>query len=295
VQALLFEHYFDRDVAAQIAAVLEAGLNAGRYPDDLPALAAAVTASLQSVNGDQHLRLVLHADELPERDDGDDAEEYAAMAEWAARTSSGVAKVERFEGNIGYVELAPVLFPVVITGEVVSAALTIVADTEALIVDVRQCLGGDPEQVAWVASYLFGHDPVELSALAEPRRGRLKQSWTHAYVPGRRFGPDKPVFVLTSGTTFSGGEQLSYDMQRLGRATVVGEGTRGGAHAREGFRVHPHLEATIPVARAVNPVSGGNWEGVGVIPDVACSAETALEHALVLAAAARPSSGSPVN
>ena len=88
------------------------------------------------------------------------------------------------------------------------------------------------------------------------------------FTPGRRFGPDKPVFVLTSGTTFSGGEELAYDLQQLGRATVVGERTRGGAHPVERFRIRGHLQATIPVARSLSPLSGGNWEGTGVLPDV---------------------------
>ncbi|MGI8691709.1 MAG: S41 family peptidase [Geodermatophilaceae bacterium] len=47
------------------------------------------------------------------------------------------------------------------------------------------------------------------------------------------------MYVLTSGATFSGGEALAYDLQQLGRATVVGERTRGGAHPRRGFRVQP--------------------------------------------------------
>ena len=74
--------------------------------------------------------------------------------------------------------------------------------------------------------------------------------------------------MLTSATTFSGGEELSYDLQQLARATIVGERTRGGAHPREGFRVHPHLQATILVARGVSPASGTNWEGTGVTPDI---------------------------
>jgi C-terminal processing protease CtpA/Prc len=105
-------------------------------------------------------------------------------------------------------------------------------------------------------------------------------------VPGRRFGPAKPVYVLTGSATFSGGEQLAYDLQQLGRATIIGQRTKGGAHAREGFRVHPHLEATISVARAVSPVTGGNWEGSGVTPDIRTSPgeekdrahQLALEH-----------------
>jgi C-terminal processing protease CtpA/Prc len=87
------------------------------------------------------------------------------------------------------------------------------------------------------------------------------------------------VYVLTSATTFSGGEQLSYDLQQLGRATIVGERTRGGGHAREGFTVHPHLEATISVAESVNPKTGGNWEGTGVTPDIQTPATQARDVA----------------
>jgi C-terminal processing protease CtpA/Prc len=91
------------------------------------------------------------------------------------------------------------------------------------------------------------------------------------------------VYALTSATTFSGGEQLSYDLQQLGRAKIIGERTRGGALAREGFPIHPHLEATISVAEAVNPITGGNWEGTGVAPDIQATAAQAYDTAYQLA------------
>jgi hypothetical protein len=281
VAALLNERYLDPEVAGALSQVLDSALAEGRYPSDEPSLAEAVTVDLQSVNGDKHLRLVYHEEPLPEAEPGDDSEEFAAMARWADGVCRGVARVERLADNIGYLDIDPVLFPVSICGDAVSAAMNILAGTDALIIDVRQCLGGEPAMVAWLCSYLYERDPVQLTSLQE--RGVLTQSWTHSYVPGRRFGATKPVFVLTSAKTFSGGEQLSYDLQQLGRATIVGEVTRGGAHAREGFRVHPHLEATISVARGVNPISGGNWEGTGVTPDVAVSAEHALDRAHQLA------------
>jgi C-terminal processing protease CtpA/Prc len=93
------------------------------------------------------------------------------------------------------------------------------------------------------------------------------------------FRAAKPVYVLTSGTTFSGAEQLSFDLQELSRACIVGERTRGGANAREGFVLNPHLEATISVAEAVSPRTGGNWEGKGVVPDIEVSAHNARDEA----------------
>jgi C-terminal processing protease CtpA/Prc len=278
VIALVREHYVFPDIATKVGEVLATGLAEGRYRTDLGALAEAVTGDLQSVNGDKHLRLLQHAEPLPDKH-GDDETDLATMTAWAEQTAGGVARVERLPGNVGYLDLQPILFPAAVCGDTVAAAMSLVAPAAALIIDLRYCLGGEPGMVAFLSSYLFGPEPVELSGLYQRRTDRIAQSWTLPYVPGRRFGADKPVYVLTSATTFSGGEQLAYDLRQLGRATVIGERTRGGAHAREGFKVHPHLEATIPVARAVNPISRGNWEGTGVTPHVDVSASQAHEVA----------------
>jgi C-terminal processing protease CtpA/Prc len=279
VRTLVEEHYIFPEVAAKVSEVLAAGLAGGRYPADPPALAAAVTADLQSVNGDKHLRLLYHDEAIPPRTQSDDAEEYAAMARWSGRTCGGVACAQRLAGNVGYLDLRPVLFPAVLAGEAITAAMSLLATTDALIIDLRNCLGGEPSMITFIISYLWDRDPAQLSGLREGKDNLLRQAWTLSYVPGRRFGKDKPVYVLTSAATFSGGEQLSYDLQCLGRATIVGEPTGGGAHAREGFRVHPHLEATISVAAAVNPKTGGNWEGTGVTPDIQTAADRAHDTA----------------
>ncbi len=108
----------------------------------------------------------------------------------------------------------------------------------------------------------------------------IRQYWTLPYVPGKRSG-DKPVYLLTSGFTFSGAEQFAYDLQQLKRATVVGERTRGGAHLIDVFHIQDRFQACIPTRQATNPVSGANWEGVGVEPDIAVPAERALSVAHV--------------
>ncbi|MBV1852665.1 S41 family peptidase [Catellatospora sp. NEAU-YM18] len=277
LRALVEQHYVFPEAAADISARLAAA--ADGYPIDPAALAAAVTADLQAVNGDRHLRLVHSPEPLPERADGDDAAEWASMRAWAERTANGVATVRRLPGDVGLLELNPLLFPAAIVGDAYAAAMTLLAPTRALVIDLRGCLGGDPNAVSLLASYLWDDEPVEFTGHYERRTDRVRQSWTHAHVPGRRYGRTKPVYALTSATTFSGGEALAYGLQALGRAVVVGERTRGGAHPREAFRVHDHLEATISVARSVSPVTGGNWEGTGVSPDVATSAADAFATA----------------
>jgi hypothetical protein len=278
-RALVEEHYIFPDVAAAVSGVLAAGLAERRYPADAPALAAAVTADLQSVNGDKHLRLMYHDEALKERTPGDETEERAMLAAWARQTCGGVACVRRLAGNVGYLDLQPILFPAVICGETITAAMSVLASTDALLIDLRQCRGGEPGMVVFLASYLWDDSPAQLTGFRHRKDDSLQQAWTLPYVPGRRFGKTKPLYLLTSATTFSGGEQLSYDLQQLGRATVVGERTRGGAHPREGFVVHPHLEATISVAESVNPETGGNWEGTGVAPDIETTADRAHDVA----------------
>jgi hypothetical protein len=278
VARLVEEHYVFPEVGRQVSRLLAAG----DYPEDAESLARAVTADMQSVNGDKHLRLLYHREPLPEAH-GEDEADLAEMRRWADRECGGVAKVERLPGNVGHLDLRPLLFPAAVAGEAVSAALTLVAGTAALLIDLRGCVGGEPSMVALLCSYLFDHEPVELSGTYHRDGDRVRQLWTLAHVPGRRFGPARPVYVLTSAATFSGAEALGYDLQQLGRATVVGERTRGGAHPRRAFRIDAHLEATIPVARAVSPITGTNWEGTGIVPDVHVPADEALPTAYRMA------------
>lgn len=277
VVELLREHYVFPEVAAELDTLLTAGLAEGRYAEaDQPALSALVTADLQSVNGDLHLRLKYSESELS--DTHDDATQMRQMAEWSALTCGGVSQAQRLPGNVGLLRIDPLFFPPAVAGDQVTAAMNLLATTDALILDLRDCLGGDPTMVNLVYSFLAGHEPVQLSGMAHRDPARFTQHWT-SHVPGAKFGGDKPVWVLTSGKTFSGGEALSFDLQEHGRAVVVGEQTRGGAHPREGFRVDSHLEVTIPIARSVSPISGRNWEGTGVTPDIPATAADALREA----------------
>ncbi|WBO64729.1 S41 family peptidase [Streptomyces camelliae] len=280
---LVTEHYVFPEVGERLAALLRRRLTEGVYDTTTAEeLGARVTEDLQSENGDLHLRLKYHPEPVPP-EQGEAA--LAAMRRRFDASLGGVPRVELLAGGTALLELAPLLFPLAWAAEPLSAALTLVSRADRLILDLRGNRGGDPETVAFVCSYLLDertHLNTQYARVGE----RYDQFWSLPYVPGARFGGTKPVSVLTSGNTFSAAEELSYDLQQLGRATIVGETTRGGAHPREGWTVHPHLEATIPVGRSVNPVSGTNWEGTGVRPDVPCPADTALECALRLASGA---------
>ena len=264
-----------------IAATLRSHLEAGRYAacPGPEGLAELVTADLHAAGNDLHLRLLFHEEGAV--GEQDEAELEAFWADQARRTAGGMRRVERFDDNIALVEIGPVIGHPSVAGEAMTAAMSLVADADALVLDARGCRGGSPDGVVLLLSHLFGPEPVRLSDI-ESREEGTRQFWTSAVVPGRRFGPDKPVVVLVGPDTFSGGEGLAFDLQEQRRATIVGQPTRGGAHPRIGLAVHPQLELTLPVARSVSLFTGENWEGRGIQPDVEVPTDDALDTALVM-------------
>ena len=279
---LLTEHYVFPEIAAQLAGLLQRRHAEGAYAvDGAEELARLVTADLQSVNGDRHLSLQYHAEQVPEKQGAAVLESIRGDFDTSL---GGAPRVELLDGGVAVLELAPMLFPLEWSAEPLTAALALTSRAQALIVDLRANRGGDPDTVAFICSHLLDKR-THLNSMYWREGERTEQSWSQPHIPGTRFGGSKPLYVLTSNHTFSAAEELAYDLQQLGRSVVVGERTRGGAHPREGWTVHPHLEASIPVGRAINPVSGTNWEGTGVQPDISCAASDALDRAHTLARA----------
>ncbi|WP_329121610.1 S41 family peptidase [Streptomyces sp. NBC_01465] len=277
---LLTDHYVFPEAAEQLATLLRERLAQGAYDvDGAEEFGRLVTADLQSVNGDRHLRLIHHADQVPTEKG---AATMAAVRRDFDTSLGGVPRLELLDGEVAVLELGPMLFPLEWASEPLTAALNLVSRARALIIDLRTNVGGDPDTVPYLCTYLLD-ERTHLNTMYWRDGDRLEQSWTLPHVPGARFGGSKPLYILTSSNTFSGAEDLAYTLQQLGRAVVVGESTRGGAHPREGWTVHPHLEVAIPLGRAINPVSGTNWEGTGVQPDIACEAAGSLDRAHALA------------
>ncbi|BCJ32007.1 S41 family peptidase [Actinocatenispora sera] len=291
VGELVATRYVFAELGEKIAAQLAAAAAAGRYAaaTDEATLAELVTADLQRGNDDGHLRLIHHTEPIPE--DGDEHAIAEALYERRVqRTMSGIGRIERLDGNIGLLEISPALFGVHLVGDEITAAMQILRYTDALILDLRGCTGSDPGSVAYFLTYLLPAE-THLNDVYDRGTDSTIQFWTLPHVPGPHYGTQRPVYVLTSHQTFSGGEELAYDLRHTGRATLVGETTGGGAHPRIGVRLGPHLEASIPTCRAINPITGTDWEGTGVVPHVATAAADALtvahEHARTRLAQAR--------
>ena len=190
-------------------------------------------------------------------------------------------EVRRLDGNVGYLKVNKFVDPL-LGGPTAAAAMAFLANTDAMIIDLRENHGGSPAMVALLVSYFFDHQ-VKLYDMALRIPGtkdyETEQSWTLAYVPGEPYLNNKEVYVLTGHTTFSGGEEFTYDMQTYKRATIVGQTTGGGANLPNGVQLGEHFMAGIPHAHPINPITHTNWEGAGIKPDI----ETPVEDALKVA------------
>jgi C-terminal processing protease CtpA/Prc len=246
-------------------------------------LATKLTEHLQAVSRDKHLRVSYSFEKIPLAAKGASppVDDKVADLFFQNRLNSGFERVERLEGNIGYIELRGFL-NAELGAQTVSYAMSFIANTDALIFDLRQSGGGDPAMVALICSYFFGDKPVHLNSIYYRETDQKLHYWTNPNVSGKKF-LDKPIYVLTQSQTFSAAEEFAYDLQNLKRATIIGEKTRGGAHPGDSVRLTDHFSVNMPMGRAINPITRTNWEGTGVTPDILVPKEQALKTAYILA------------
>ncbi|WP_329379936.1 S41 family peptidase [Streptomyces sp. NBC_01351] len=284
--------YVFPEKTAAIEAAIRPRIASGAYEGlGGPELCETVTRHLQEVCPDKHLRL-LWTDEPQSLEPVDDDGGIAAFLTLLRAENQGVHRVERLDGNVGLIELRRIATATE-GAAAIGAAMQLVAHSTALVLDLRACLGGAPDGAALWNSFFFpeDHDQVHLHDVYDRGTDSTRQYWTSPHLPGPRYADHRrrPVYVLTSEITFSGGEDVAYTLQAHGRAVVIGATTRGGAHPTARHAVSEHTLVTVPAARSISTVTGTNWEGVGVVPDIRVPADQALDQALEEALkAARP-------
>jgi tetratricopeptide (TPR) repeat protein len=279
--------YCKPDVARQIAAHLRAELKAGTFDDcaNRLTLAPKLTTALRAVNDDRHFAVYGLPEGRVEEERTDPLRTALRRADEQRAANSGFARVEVLEGNVGLLELNA-FADFGAARETAAAAMRLLAGVDALIVDVRGNGGGSPETVQFLCSYFFG-ERTHLNSLVirRPEGDLVNEYWTLDELPGPRL-VDVPLYVLTSGRTGSAAEEFCYNLQSRDRAILVGQTTGGAANPGGTVALDERLVAFISDGQARNPVTGTNWEGVGVVPEVETPAPDALDRALALARAA---------
>ncbi len=284
--ATISREYFDPKVGSDVAAALKQSLAAGRYAGatDDEALATMVTRDLFAVTHDKHLVLQALLD-IPAQRERSAEQAEASRAEVVRRANGGVRAVQILPGNIGYLDLSTFFRPEE-ARDAIATSMHLLARTDALIIDMRNNSGGSPGTVALLISYLI--DPPGLPLFDILHRAPLPADhYAIETVPAGDRYLTRPVFVLTASTSFSAAEGFPFLLQERHRAEVVGELTAGAANAGRPYRINARFSVTVPNGQIKSAVSGGNWEGTGVTPDVKVPAADALAVAQARAQRAR--------
>lgn len=275
-------NYIDPPVAERVGAAIARKNAEGAYATiaNTQAFSVALAQDLRELSGDKHFGAAVYKG-LREPDGSNELPSRAKMEEWreqSARRGYEIEKIERLPGNVGYIELRG-FRGLEFVGQAYTAAMSLMEGTDALILDLRRNGGGSPASVAYLMSHFFPlGDERHLIDIYDRPAGTTRQFWTVKTVAQRY---DKPVYVLTSARTFSGGEDCAYSFQAQKRGTLVGETTGGGSNPVSWYNLGQDIIVSIPTARTTNAVTKTNWEHVGVKPDIAVPAAQALQTAHV--------------
>jgi hypothetical protein len=281
VLKVLQNRYIFPEVADSMQNFVMSNFQAGKY--DLIStgneFAFQLTKDLQIISKDLHLKVQYSDDKEVDKkeDSGKSDGQEAWLNQLLNENNYGIKSKKILDGNIGYLEI-PMFGPLERCADTIISAIQFIANTDALILDLRSCRGSlDENAIPFLCSYFFAV-PTHLFDFYIRETNTTKQFWTYAWVPGKRY-TEKPIYVLTSSRTFSGGEELAYDLKYSNRALVIGEVTRGGANPTDLEKINPNFAVSVPYMRSVNPITQTNWEQKGVLPDVEVKSNVALNTA----------------
>lgn len=286
IALFMTDYYVFPDVGLAMGETIGKKLADGGYDafENYPAFAGELTDDLRSVSKDLHIG-VRYAPEMIAMMNRADADENNTELEdlrrrEAAYSNYNFKEARILPGNVGYLKFNSFM-DAAAAGPTAVAALNFLSHTDALIIDLRDNGGGSPSLIQLITTYFF-EESHHLNSFYIREGEQTRQFWTLPYVPGNKLS-ETDLYILTSGNTFSGAEEFTYNLKNLERATVVGETTGGGAHPVSMHVVNDNFTISIPFGRAVNPITGTNWEGTGVEPHIKTTREEALDKAYMLA------------
>ena len=280
---LVEQNYVETQTGSMLASRLRANLNSGVYdeftsPGDL---ASALTRVLRP--HDRHFSVKWYPPESGKAVFGmheePTEENIRAQREHGRSQNFGFRKLEILSGNVGYLDLLTFheIRDYPDAANTAIAAMNLLAHADAVIIDLRHNGGGEPNMVQLLMSYFIGPER-HYNNLYWRKNEHTVQYWTLPHVPGPRI-QEAPVYVLTSARTGSAAEAFAYHLQALKRATIIGDVSAGGANPGEGFWIASGFSAYISNGKAISPITGTNWEKVGVKPDIEVPAADALDRA----------------
>lgn len=280
---LIQDFYIYPDVAKKTGEHLYKQYEAGYFDQckDNETFATILTASVQSVNKDKHMKIMSNAPYIaPENSLEAKAAHRMGQINHYRSINHGFRELKMLEGNVAYLDLR-MFAPMDRAKEMVDAYMKLLSLSDAVIIDLTHNGGGDPSMVQYLCSYFFDKK-LHLNSLYYREGDRTQEYWTLEEVGGKKL-VEIPLFIMIGEETFSGAEEFAYNMQTQKRATLIGQTSAGGANPGGTRGINEHLSVFIPTGRAINPITNTNWEGVGVQPEIQTKKEETFEQVCILA------------
>lgn len=282
---LVGKTYVFPEKRAGIVAAIRAKEQAGAYDITNPAdLADKLGSDVIAASHDKHMWIQydpaqFKAIQAPQNDPGADA--YFARA--LKRANYGYREMKVLAGNVRYVNLTTFNWASKSSPPAVADAARFLGGGDAAIIDLRENGGGSGDAVRAMISYFMPAKKQVLMAYHDGISGKTDYSMVALKLAAPRM-VGKPLYVLTSGGTGSAAEEFAYHVKLFKLGTLVGETTAGAANNDSvSALAPPGFVVSISTGRAIHPVNNDNWEGVGVVPDVAVDSDKALDQAQLLA------------
>lgn len=269
----LNEVYVFPEQAKEIETVIINRMNKGAYDHikTTEEFARIITGELKKVSTDGHLSI------MAVKDKNKEPTHVLVETEDIYKHNYAFQKLEVKSGNVGYLKFNKFYMDDE-ARETVDYAFGFLKDTDAMIIDLRDCIGGSPELVKYMLSHFF-NEKVLLWRIHT--RGD-KQIFDHYSIPKTghaRFKTKYPLYILVGPKTASAAEIFAYTLKHNGRATLVGEKTRGVAHGVSAVKINQYFNGRFSMSRPVSPITNANWEIVGVLPDIESGSDQSLNTA----------------
>lgn len=271
IQKAIRENYVFPEQAEDLCRSLEAHHANCDYNQitDPATLCEQLTQHLRDVVNDKHLKVLLPENAPNIRLQAKKKIQEGEMAE------TDLIKAKILPSNIGYISIT-MFNPLPNSLDRIKKTMQLVKNSNALIIDLQKCRGGSADSINFLLSYFFNSKaPLTLlETYFRPQNQTFKCQTTRT-----PFNYTKPVYVLTSGFTFSGGEHFAFALKIHKRATIVGTTTGGGAHPVALIGLDTGILFKVPIGRTYDPKTNEDWEGTGVNPDISCAEDNALTEA----------------